>query len=269
MVRRRNRASEQMNTKSSSSAGIDQERIVNASDLIKDYFCSICQCLFWKPRACAQCQNIFCEQCIQTWQKTSGRCPLGCSSYRDQRSPPIILSALSRLKLRCRYESLGCHEVILYDCLEQHERHQCPFRPNQAKQFNPIRYLNDLMASLRRKLPVESWKNYCVNQLRSASLTRLFLLYLASYIALIMVWNRIPTRIFTPLTFLTLLFFRRYMKSSQNQCQSESILSSIITSFKHTLIGVCGAYVWVNWAPYYLVGLVLLAISFLTRYRFI
>ena len=267
--RNTNEASSPMNMKSSSSVGIDPERIVNASDLIQDYVCSICQCLFWKPRACAHCQNILCESCIQTWQKTSDRCPFGCDSYRDQRSPPIVLSALSRLKLRCRYESFGCQEIILYDRLEQHEGHKCPFRPSQVKRSDPMRILDDWMARLRKAIPIESWKNDCLNELRSASLTRIFVLYLACYIALVMLWNRIPTRIFAPLTFLSSLFYRRSIKSSANQCQAESILPSIVAASRDSVIGVCGTYLWINWAPYYFVVLVLLAMSIWTRSRFI
>lgn len=135
--------------------------------------------------------------------------------------------------------------------------------------FFSIRYPRDLMATLRRKFPVESWKNYCLEQLRSASVRQLFFFYFVCYIAFLTLWNCIPTRISTSLPFLSLLYYRRYIKSSPNQCQSESMFSSIITSIQYSAIGVCGIYVWINWMPYTLVGLVLIAMSFLTKQRFI
>jgi len=37
------------------------------SEVSPELLCCICQNVFWKPVACANCQNSFCANCIQTW----------------------------------------------------------------------------------------------------------------------------------------------------------------------------------------------------------
>ena len=109
---------------------IDRERIVNQDLAREECFCSICQCLVWKPRACSTCHQIFCEKCIQTWldnPTSQNKCPFRCQPFKDDPCSLEIQSALSRLNIRCRNASFGCSEIVPYDQLEQHENIQCQY----------------------------------------------------------------------------------------------------------------------------------------------
>jgi hypothetical protein len=54
-------------TSSTEESDIDRDRILDGHLEPDEYFCPICQCLLWKPRSCASCQNLFCQKCIRTW----------------------------------------------------------------------------------------------------------------------------------------------------------------------------------------------------------
>ncbi|CAF1011020.1 unnamed protein product [Rotaria sordida] len=108
---------------------IDQDRVVHDQyHVINELCCIICQGLLWKPRSCASCQHLFCNQCIRIWRKVNPTsCPFRCSPYEEKRAPPHIHSLLGRLSIRCRNSLFGCTEVLSYDLLEQHETEECQF----------------------------------------------------------------------------------------------------------------------------------------------
>ncbi|CAF2972842.1 unnamed protein product [Rotaria sp. Silwood2] len=109
--------------------GIDQDRVVDdRHHVVNELCCAICQGLLWKPRSCASCQHLFCNQCIRTWLKFNPTsCPFRCSPYEEKRAPPHIHSLLGRLSIRCRNNLFGCTEILSYDLLEQHESVECQF----------------------------------------------------------------------------------------------------------------------------------------------
>ena len=107
---------------------IDQSRICNDnrySNLSSELLCCICQNVFWKPVACATCENAFCAGCIRTWTNTQApwktmMCPFYCK-FQEKRAPPIINNLLSKLEIYCAYETNGCREILPCDALEKHE----------------------------------------------------------------------------------------------------------------------------------------------------
>ncbi|CAF1201952.1 unnamed protein product [Rotaria sp. Silwood1] len=114
--------------------GIDQDRVVDDEHyVVNELCCAICQGLLWKPRSCASCQHLFCNQCIRIWLKFNPiSCPFRCSPYEEKRAPPHIHSLLGRLSIRCRNSSFGCTKILSYDLLEQHETEECQFSTKQC-----------------------------------------------------------------------------------------------------------------------------------------
>lgn len=106
---------------------IDQERLCNDEHIPKEFFCSICLCLLWKPRSCAKCQNLFCQACISRWLRTDSKCPFGCPQYEDRNCPPQIRSLLSNFTIRCQSFQYGCTAVLSYDRLEAHQTRECAY----------------------------------------------------------------------------------------------------------------------------------------------
>ncbi|CAF2157702.1 unnamed protein product [Rotaria magnacalcarata] len=114
--------------------GIDQDRVFHdENNIANEFSCAICQGLLWKPRSCASCQHLFCNQCIRTWLKfNQTSCPFRCSPYEEKRPPPYIHSLLSRLSIRCRNSVFGCTEIVPYYLLEKHQNLECQFPSKQC-----------------------------------------------------------------------------------------------------------------------------------------
>jgi hypothetical protein len=120
---------------------IDRERIVNGDRLPKEYFCSICRNLLWKPRSCSTCQHLFGEKCIQTWIKnptSSKRCPFRCEPFEDCQCPPYVQSLLSHVNIHCQNSEFGCKEILSYDQLENHQNIQCKYLSQQCSECDRL-----------------------------------------------------------------------------------------------------------------------------------
>ena len=105
-------------------------------------FCSICQELVKIPKECSVCQNIFCEVCIENWQRKSIICPFNCAPPLKLQIPhKMILKKLNKLKYYCLNKQNGCLEKILSIDIEKHEMN-CNFKEIKCKNF-PI--CNDKM----------------------------------------------------------------------------------------------------------------------------
>ncbi|CAF0839973.1 unnamed protein product [Adineta steineri] len=143
---------------------IDRERIIinKNSSLLNDCFCSICWCLLWKPCSCSSCQNLFCNECIQTWLNiSSSTCPLCRLSYNEKSPPLSIHSILAQISIRCRNSSLGCTEILLYDLLEQHECIDCHFRTKKCRLCEQIILIKDIDQHKNICKPIAIQCNVC------------------------------------------------------------------------------------------------------------
>ena len=241
---------------------IDRGRIVGDTEVPEEYFCSICYCLLWKPRSCAGCQQLFCEKCIQTWLRTSPTRPCRCPNYQDQRCPPFVLSILSRLKIRCRYESLGCRLSIPYEQLEQHEQSGCTIDTSKSnvRGESPVRETNSQLGSawiyLRR----------AVSGLSSAPIRYIFFVYLLMYVFLTFLIQR--TSLFTLLLLISLLFLlRMFSINAFNGLRTSQLLRQFGRLLLRSLGTTLAILLWIHLAPYYITAIVLLLLSFYTRLR--
>ncbi|CAF1505648.1 unnamed protein product [Didymodactylos carnosus] len=96
---------------------ISADRVVSGSSL-EECLCPICRCILWKPVACKTCLNSFCLNCVKQWLEQKTICPFNCQ-YEQRKSPPILITLLSKLKIRCSYNE--CDQILPYESLEKHE----------------------------------------------------------------------------------------------------------------------------------------------------
>ena len=114
------------------------EQYVNEETVIKNelyeslkdnILCQICQCFMIEPIICLNCQNYFCNDCIESWKKKSNLCPLNCEN-------PIYKSVIgknnliSKLKFKC---IKGWGEELLYDNIKEHYNSKCDKKESQEK----------------------------------------------------------------------------------------------------------------------------------------
>jgi hypothetical protein len=120
---------------------IDRDRIVDDHLVPDEYFCAICRCLLWKPRASATCRHLFCQKCIRTWLENpnSGkRCPFRCEAYEERRCSPDVYSVLYYLNIRCRNTPLGCTQIVPYTSLEEHENNECEYLTQRCSECEQL-----------------------------------------------------------------------------------------------------------------------------------
>jgi hypothetical protein len=120
---------------------IDRDRIVDDHLVPDEYFCPICQCLLWKPRASATCRHLFCQKCIRTWLENpnSGkRCPFRCEAYEERRCSPDVYSVLYHLNISCRNTPLGCTHIVPYTSLEEPENNECEYLTQRCSECEQL-----------------------------------------------------------------------------------------------------------------------------------
>ena len=49
--------------------------------LKESVICPLCEDLMIIPVECSNCQNLYCEPCIEKWKKKGGGCPNHCSNF--------------------------------------------------------------------------------------------------------------------------------------------------------------------------------------------
>ena len=105
---------------------VDPDSVVDKESfkLIKsNVICSICTGIIVSPIQCTNCENTFCETCIEEWSNKPGNeCPFRCKNpkYKSSRT---INNILSNLTFKCQN---GCNEIIPYSELEKHYNDKCP-----------------------------------------------------------------------------------------------------------------------------------------------
>ena len=110
---------------------------INEENVIKDEIyqtlensvtCSICSDILIEPKMCMNCQNVYCEQCINDWAKKSNTCPNRCQNTKFNKSLGIS-ELLSKLKFICS----KCDAVINYDDMKKHSLINCKNKINIEK----------------------------------------------------------------------------------------------------------------------------------------
>jgi hypothetical protein len=112
-------------------------------DLVK---CSICQCLMINPVICLNCQNHFCQACIEKKKMKGGNCPNNCEDA-------VLKNAIRKnnliykLKFKCIN---GCNAKISFEDINNHYTSSCAKKKNKDKKKVLKKALT---ASLIRKEP--------------------------------------------------------------------------------------------------------------------
>ena len=94
----------------------------NVYEALKEsVICSICEGLMIIPMECSNCQNLYCQKCIEKWKKKGGNCPHHCINSTFK----IIIEKkrmISKIKFRC---IKGCGAEILFNNIENHYKSDC------------------------------------------------------------------------------------------------------------------------------------------------
>ena len=108
--------------------------IINKSDfqvLENSAICPICLGVIISPYQCTECENSFCQICIQTYIKgkpLENQCPFRCKNPNFKPSR-LLNNLLQKLKFKC---SNNCKEEINYSDLQSHYE-KCPLgKPKES-----------------------------------------------------------------------------------------------------------------------------------------
>ena len=86
-----------------------------------EIICQICCELMIVPKFCIECQNFFCQKCIEQWEKKGGGCPYKCEGSKFK---TVIEKnrKISSIKFKC---IRGCGAEIPYNEIESHYKSEC------------------------------------------------------------------------------------------------------------------------------------------------
>lgn len=117
---------------------IDKERISNASEipLIDSMECLIDNMIPFEPVMCANCQRVFCSDCIESWKKNSNKCPLRCEPLIVvPLKNSILQTQLEKIKLKCCFSDFGCKESLNINNISYHQKH-CEYQCIRCEKCN-------------------------------------------------------------------------------------------------------------------------------------
>lgn len=86
-----------------------------------DIICPICFGLMVIPMFCIECQNLYCQNCIEQWKKKGGGCPNRCKVF-EFRKVIEKKRKISSIKFKC---IKGCGAEIPFNEIEKHDKSDC------------------------------------------------------------------------------------------------------------------------------------------------
>jgi hypothetical protein len=106
---------------------VDPDMVANKDSfklIENNVICPICNGIIIDPVQCLDCENTFCEICIEQWKNKPGNneCPFRCNNPKYKKSR-TIKNILSNITFKCQN---GCDEIIPYLELEKHYTEKCP-----------------------------------------------------------------------------------------------------------------------------------------------
>ena len=106
--------------------------------------CPICSNILINPVMCMNCQNAYCQKCIDGWSKKDNKCPNRCENpnYKKNIEKNNILS---KLKFKCQ----KCGEEILYNNVKSHLE-SCNPNSNSVKNNNNAQNNNTRTKRLKK-----------------------------------------------------------------------------------------------------------------------
>lgn len=147
-------------------AGIPIESIKSNYELPKDFFCSICQNLIWRPVEIIGCTHIFCKFCINKWITQKNICPTCKTNITTEIRPSKAFERIfESIKVKCNNN--GCKETPVYTNYIQHLE-KCKFQKykctNEGCNFKGVRD-EVINHCLNCEFRITSCK-YCKNQVK-------------------------------------------------------------------------------------------------------
>ena len=106
------------------------DKFLNVENIVKDVLykeledeiiCPICEGLMIVPMECSNCQNLFCQKCIEDWKNRGGGCPNKCENAQFNK---VIEKKrkIRKIKFKC---IKGCGAEVSFDDIEKHYRSDC------------------------------------------------------------------------------------------------------------------------------------------------
>ena len=86
-----------------------------------DVICPNCSELMIVPMFCNECQNLYCQKCIEQWKQKGVGCPNKCEGF-EFRQVIEKKRKISSLKFKC---IKGCGAEIPYNEIENHYKSDC------------------------------------------------------------------------------------------------------------------------------------------------
>lgn len=99
-----------------------------------ELICPICSFVLEEPVQAPHCEHAYCSSCIHQWLRLQSICPVDRIPIhaKDLKPVPRILkNLLSKLRLKCEHEALGCNEYIRLENLNNHS-YECEFNPKKT-----------------------------------------------------------------------------------------------------------------------------------------
>lgn len=117
------------------------EEFLKTENIVKDdvykalkesVICPLCQELMIVPMECSECQNLYCEKCIEQWKNKGGGCPNTCI---DSELKKVIgkKRMISKIKFKC---VKGCGAEIFFNDIEKHYNSECYKKKKTMKLMN-------------------------------------------------------------------------------------------------------------------------------------
>ena len=134
---------------------LSPEEVINKEDLKvieESSKCLICDYILFEPVQCLECDNCFCQSCINKWLVKNKDCPLRCKNpkYKGNR---YINKVLSVLKFKCRN---GCNTSIKYEDIKKHYKEDCKKLDFKKNYKELLKKYNDLKLIMKNKvLPID------------------------------------------------------------------------------------------------------------------
>ena len=125
---------------------INFDLIIN-KDALKDInvICEVCKGVLKKPMQCSVCENSFCKNCIEKFQKKEkGKICLFNCEHALLNTPIQINSLLEDLKFKCKN---GCDEQIPYSELNNHYTNLCTKKIDYKSKY--LEYKNKYEEALK------------------------------------------------------------------------------------------------------------------------
>ena len=111
-----------------------KSRVVGVSDEdLHEFICSICLGLFSEPMVTQCCRQTYCKICITRWISKAKTCPNDRTPLTNDGlnpGPQVLVNLIMKMKVKCRFKSDGCPQVVKIKELAQHQN-VCDYRPNQ------------------------------------------------------------------------------------------------------------------------------------------